>query len=151
MGQLHKAMLKSLSRFTTLIKVDNGIIPIQIQQLRKYSSRKMEKGNFTRPNSNQKYFKDNRSNVNEFRNWIQVAPQPKKPGLAFSVLNYNILSQRLLEMHSYLYEGYSRQELSWNKRFYNLVGEILYNNPDILCCQVSVFYNCDISFCLLFL
>lgn len=41
-------------------------------------------------------------------------------------------------MHEYLYwDGHDRHDLNWNKRFFNLVNEVLYNSPDILCCQVS--------------
>lgn len=88
--------------------------------------------------NNQKYFNNERSQNREFRKWIPVSPEPNKSGLAFSVLNYNILSQQLLEMHSYLYQDHSKHALRWNQRFYNIVGEIFYNNPDILCCQVRV-------------
>jgi mRNA deadenylase 3'-5' endonuclease subunit Ccr4 len=97
---------------------------------------------------NQKYFNDSQKyrekvdNNNESRNilkreWINIAKEPSKPGFVFTVLNYNILSQQLLEMHSYLYPVHSAQALRWNQRFHNLVGEILYDNPDILCCQVK--------------
>jgi mRNA deadenylase 3'-5' endonuclease subunit Ccr4 len=71
------------------------------------------------------------------REWVTVAREPNKKGLAFTVLNYNILSQQLLESHSYLYQNCGSQALRWNQRFHNLVGEILHNNPDILCCQVG--------------
>lgn len=79
-----------------------------------------------------------RNNINDFRRWVPVDRNLKKPGLEFSVLSYNILSQRLLEQHSYLYDHQyqDKEQLLWNRRFFNLVGEILYNKPDILCCQV---------------
>lgn len=127
-------MLKSLYRCAILNKVDNGII-LRI-------STKMQDQKY------QKYFNDSQNNRgkvdnNEGRNilkreWINVAKEPTKPGFAFTVLNYNILSQQLLEMHSYLYQDHSSQALRWNQRFHNLVGEILYDNPDILCCQVKI-------------
>lgn len=124
-------MLKSFHRCVLLSKFDNGIICC----VRQYN-RKMQEGNYRQGYENQMQFKDNRNNINDFRKWIPVSPEPKKSGLAFSVLSYNILSQRLLEMHSYLYNHHDNQSLNWNRRFYNLVGEILYNKPDILCCQV---------------
>lgn len=129
-------MLKSLHRCALLSKVENGIIGC----LRHYD-RKMFQGNYFHENHQNHQQNNKRNNVNDFRSWIDVAPSPQKPGLAFTVLNYNILSQRLLEMHSYLYQTQDQQQLSWNNRFYNLVGEIFYNNPDILCCQASSLHS----------
>lgn len=129
-------MLKSLHRCAILSSVDNGIIGC----LRQYD-RKMFQGNYFHENHQNHHQNNKRNNVNDFRSWINVAPPPQKPGLAFTVLNYNILSQRLLEMHSYLYQDQEQQQLSWNNRFYNLVGEIFYNNPDILCCQASTLHS----------
>lgn len=126
-----KAMLKSLQRYAVLNKVDDGIICC----LRQFSLKMQDQGKYQ---SNQKYFNDERSSNREFRKWIPVSPEPNKSGLAFSVLNYNILSQQLLEMHSYLYQDHSKHALRWNQRFYNIVGEIFHTNPDILCCQVRV-------------
>lgn len=77
-----------------------------------------------------------RPNINNYRRWVPVERNLQAPGLEFSVLSYNILSQRLLEQHNYLYPSQDKDQLLWNRRFYNLVGEILYNKPDILCCQV---------------
>jgi hypothetical protein len=124
-----KVMLKSLQRYAVTYKVENGIICC----LRQFSQKMQDKGNYQ---NNQKYFNGERSQNREFRKWVPVSPEPSKSGLAFSVLNYNILSQQLLEMHSYLY--HSKQDLRWNQRFYNIVGEIFHNNPDIMCCQVRV-------------
>lgn len=84
------------------------------------------------------------------REWVTVAKEPNKHGLAFTILNYNILSQKLLEMHEYLYRDHSWQALKWHQRFSNLVGEILHNNPDILCCQVrkcaAKFIRCSFQY-----
>lgn len=126
-------MLKSLNRRVILNKVENGIIA----SLRQFYRKMQDQGNFEQNNYEQNHFNDNRSNINEFRKWITVAQEPKKPGYAFSVLNYNILSQQLLETHSYLYQDHAKNALRWNQRFYNLVGEIMHNSPDILCCQVN--------------
>lgn len=131
-------MLKSLSHRTILSTFENGII----LNLRQFNRRKMQdRGRYQ--NNDQIYFNNKRENVNEFRKWVTVTPEPKKPGQAFSVLNYNILSQQLLEMHSYLYNNHSNHNLQWNQRFHNLVGEILHNQPDILCCQVNI--HCTIK------
>lgn len=95
----------------------------------------------------QKYFNDSqkyRENVDNSdsrnilkREWVTVSNEPKNKGFAFTVLNYNILSQQLLDSHLQLYHDHSSQALRWSQRFHNLVGEILYDNPDILCCQVK--------------
>lgn len=123
-------MLKSLYRCATLNKVENGII---LSFSRKMQDQKYQKYY----NESQSYRRkvDNHDNVLK-REWVTVAREPKQKGLAFTVLNYNILSQSLLETHSYLYHNRGSQALKWNHRFHNLVGEILHNNPDILCCQV---------------
>lgn len=132
-------MLKSLQRYAVLNKVDDGIF-VSLRQI----NRKMYRDQ-KQQNQNQKYFNDNDSNnLSKFRKWITVTPQPMQPGFAFSVLNYNILSQQLLDIHSHLYQSNQTQALRWNRRFYNLVGEILANNPDIMCCQVrnsTVFFS----------
>lgn len=135
-------MLKSLSHRRILATFENVII----LNLRQINRKMQDQGRYQ--NNDQKYFNDNRENVNEFRKWVTVTPEPKKPGQAFSVLNYNILSQTLLEMHSYLYSDHANQALRWNQRFYNLVGEILHNQPDILCCQVT---HCTIYIYLIFI
>lgn len=128
-------MLKSLRFYTILTKPENGIISC----VRKYSDRNMEnQGKYFKQKNNQSHNNQRRSNVNDFRRWVPVASKPQKLGHEITLLNYNILSQRLLEMHSYLYwNGHDEKDLGWNKRFYNLVNEVLYNSPDILCCQVS--------------
>lgn len=125
-------MLKSLYRYAVFNKVDNGII-VSLRQFHK----KVEMQDYKFDNKNQKYSNDDENKLQKFRKWVAVSPEIKQPGFAFSVLNYNILSQQLLETHSYLYQEHSSNALRWNQRFYLLVGEILHNNPDILCCQVS--------------
>lgn len=140
-------MLKSLRVCTILTKPENGIISC----VRQFSDRKME-NQVKYLSSKQSHVNDKRSNVNEFRQWVPVAAKPQKLGLEFTLLNYNILSQKLLEMHSYLYgNGHDRQDLNWNKRFFNLVNEVLYNSPDILCCQVirnfiDIYISFDLEF-----
>ena len=64
-------------------------------------------------NQGQNFFKNNNANVpqqckdNALRNcrkWISIQNEASdKPGQIFTILNYNILSQKLLELHSYLY------------------------------------------------
>lgn len=41
--------------------------------------------------------------LHKFRKWIKIPAASDKPGQTFTILNYNILSQKLLEQHSYLY------------------------------------------------
>lgn len=130
-------MLKSFHRFAIFTKVDNVIL---LSLLRQYHWNNMQndyQGKYQKQNNDQKFF-DHKPTVNEFRKWIPVTAQPKKTGHHFSVLNYNILSQQLLEEHSYLYQNHSNPALIWNQRFCNLVSEIIHNNPDILCCQVNI-------------
>lgn len=124
-------MLKSFHRFARFTKVDCNVIILG--HYRDYC----DNMNFRKQKYDQK-FSVNKTNVNEYRKWTPVVPQPKELGHYFSVLNYNILSQQLLEDHTYLYQNHSNNALSWNQRFYNLVGEIKHNNPDILCCQVNI-------------
>lgn len=120
-------MLKSLHRCVIQSQFENVIISC----VRQHTGNMNHKRNYTNNRIH-----DERPNINSFRRWVPVERNVKAPGLEFSVLSYNILSQRLLEQHSYLYPSQDQQQLQWNQRFYNLVGEILYNKPDILCCQV---------------
>lgn len=126
-------MLKSLKRYAVLNKVDNGIIVCMRQFNRKMQDQNSYQSN-QHPDPN---FNANDNRLGKFRKWVTVS-EPQQPGFAFSVLNYNILSQELLETHRQLYDDHEKQALRWNQRFYNLVGEILCNNPDILCCQVRL-------------
>lgn len=71
------------------------------------------------------------------RKWISMKTLAEKPGQIFTILNYNILSQKLLEQHSYLYHRHDRSALTWDQRLYNVIGEIFSTNPSILCFQVS--------------
>jgi hypothetical protein len=41
--------------------------------------------------------------LHKFRKWVKIPASSDKPGQIFTILNYNILSQKLLEQHSYLY------------------------------------------------
>lgn len=122
-------MLKSLYRCVILRKLDNGIIV----SVRKFNQ-KMDEKNHKRQQNN---FNDGNNSLNRFRKWVQIALEPQQPGFAFSLLSYNILSQQLLETHSYLYRDHQSQALQWRGRFYNIIGEILCYQPDIFCCQVS--------------
>ena len=137
-------MLKSFNRFANLSKTDNVILLSLMRQYHWNNMQNEQQGN-NRKQNDQEFFDNIRSNVNDFRKWINIVPPPKKPGHHFSVLNYNILSQQLLDEHKYLYRSHSNQALLWNLRIYNLVGEIIYNNPDILCCQVSILKSQNLS------
>jgi mRNA deadenylase 3'-5' endonuclease subunit Ccr4 len=111
-------MLKSFMRSSILSKLSNGTYCC----LRHFYE-KMQQG--------QGYSK----NKDLDRKWIAI-DQTKKPGHTFSVLNYNILSQQLLEQHSYLYQDHNKNALNWSARLYCIIGEIFHKNPSILCLQV---------------
>ncbi|ELU10613.1 hypothetical protein CAPTEDRAFT_164382 [Capitella teleta] len=55
--------------------------------------------------------------------------------VSFTVASYNLLSQDLLEANLYLYEGVKKEYLDWNYRGRNLMNEIKFRRPDILCLQ----------------
>lgn len=74
----------------------------------------------------------------KFRKWVPVSSSREQTGFQFSVLSYNLLSQKLLDQHSYLYHDHQRHALNWDKRLNNLMNEIHSANPEILCCQVIV-------------
>ncbi|XP_048105748.1 protein angel homolog 2 isoform X2 [Alosa alosa] len=53
----------------------------------------------------------------------------------FSVMSYNILSQKLLYDNAHLYKHCSLPILKWNYRLRNIMKEIQRHNADILCLQ----------------
>lgn len=53
----------------------------------------------------------------------------------FKVLSYNVLSQKLLQYHRYLYNDCHPETLQWSFRGTLLFNEVLRLNPDILCFQ----------------
>lgn len=73
------------------------------------------------------------------RYWENVKTSNKQPtnneGLPFTVLNYNILAQTLLEGHSYLYQQCDMDDLKWTVRFKRITCEISAIKPDIICLQ----------------
>jgi hypothetical protein len=81
-------MLKSLYRYATLNRIENGIILS--------FSRKMQDQKSQYNNESQSYRRktDSYDNILK-REWVTVAREPNKKGLAFTVLNYNILSQQM--------------------------------------------------------
>lgn len=80
--------------------------------------------------------------LKNIRKWIPIGQTKEPAGFVFTIFNYNILSQALLECHSYLYQDSPRSSLKWRNRLYNIAGEIFKINPSILCCQVSKFACC---------
>lgn len=128
-SERYKAMLKSLNRCVIQSQFENVIIAC----MRQHTGNMNNNRSYTNSRIDER---QQRPNINNYRRWVPVERNFKPPGLEFSVLSYNILSQRLLEQHNYLYPSQDKDQLLWNRRFYNLVGEILYNKPDILCCQV---------------
>ncbi|XP_031437489.1 protein angel homolog 2 isoform X2 [Clupea harengus] len=53
----------------------------------------------------------------------------------FSVMSYNILSQKLLQDNAHLYKHCSLPILDWNYRYTNIIKEIQRHNSDIVCLQ----------------
>lgn len=56
-------------------------------------------------------------------------------GFRFTLVSYNILSQTLLNEHSYLYTSCNPKDLEWPKRGHRIVSELLDNQADIICLQ----------------
>ncbi|KAL1138726.1 hypothetical protein AAG570_008788 [Ranatra chinensis] len=59
----------------------------------------------------------------------------KKDQRLFKIMNYNVLSQSLLEFHPYLYVGIPHHILRWKWRFPRILAEIASHDPDVLCLQ----------------
>ncbi|XP_050407158.1 protein angel homolog 2 isoform X2 [Patella vulgata] len=58
-----------------------------------------------------------------------------KSGLPFTVMSYNVLSQKLLEWHLQLYANCSPESLDWDMRSERILEELKYFKPDIICLQ----------------
>lgn len=133
-------MLKSLFRYKILSELNNGITV----SIRKISSgRIMYGGNeqyLQNPGKDRGYYAETNNDDHSQlkRDWVSVNGLPRNQGFVFTLLNYNILSQQLLEYHSYLYRDHQNNALRWNQRFYNLVGEIFRIQPDLCMFQVSL-------------
>lgn len=71
------------------------------------------------------------------RKWktIPSAARPDPEDVQFTLMNYNILAQDLLEMHEDLYDKHDPVTLSWPHRYDRLIAEINLVRPDILCLQ----------------
>lgn len=54
---------------------------------------------------------------------------------SFTLMSYNVLSQNLLDEHSYLYSDHIHAHLNWKHRFKLLMDEIEFIAPEILCLQ----------------
>ncbi|KAG5673288.1 hypothetical protein PVAND_003348 [Polypedilum vanderplanki] len=132
-------MLKTLIRVTITNKNNNATFCC----LKHYYHREMKNQGISRFNSTNPWLKSqtdqnnsvDRDVLSNIRKWVPVDQTNSKLGFIFTVLNYNILSQELLECHSYLYQDNARSALKWNNRLYNIAGEIFKVNPSILCCQ----------------
>uniref|UniRef100_A0A182SWZ4 Endo/exonuclease/phosphatase domain-containing protein n=1 Tax=Anopheles maculatus TaxID=74869 RepID=A0A182SWZ4_9DIPT len=55
--------------------------------------------------------------------------------IEFTLMNYNILAQDLLDSHAQLYSEHDPEALPWKKRSKRLTAEIANIDPDILCVQ----------------
>lgn len=53
----------------------------------------------------------------------------------FTLVSYNILSQSLLNEHSFLYTDCDPKDLEWPRRGHKIVNELLDNRADIICLQ----------------
>lgn len=73
------------------------------------------------------------------RRWIRTTYgrnyRYHRHGHAFVLMSYNILSQTLLNKHSYLYRRHREEHLDWPHRLSLLQSEILQAGPTILCLQ----------------
>lgn len=137
-------MLKSLFRYKS--KVNNGILFSCVKSISNNSEMQENEQNkdyLKKDTSTNQTYQDRREheemNQNPLRReWTRVNKQPRtSQGLNFTLLSYNILSQQLLEFHSYLYRDHQHFDLRWDRRFYNLVGEVFRLQPDICLLQVS--------------
>jgi hypothetical protein len=97
---------------------------------------KIEGQMYQKSDYNNQYANCEQDVLSNIRKWIPHE-MTNKPGFIFTIFNYNILSQRLLEQHSYLYQSHNQNALDWKTRLYNIAGDIFKANPSILCCQVS--------------
>lgn len=59
----------------------------------------------------------------------------RHPRFRFTLVSYNILSQTLLNDHSYLYTSCNPRDLEWPRRGHRIVSELLHNKADIICLQ----------------
>jgi mRNA deadenylase 3'-5' endonuclease subunit Ccr4 len=134
-------MLKTFIRVTITNQFNNATVC-----LRQFYHQKVEMQNQNYNNNNSSSYlkspatRDNNSEqdvLSNVRKWKTVESPNTNFGFIFTLLNYNLLSQKLLESHSYLYEANSRAALQWSNRLYNIAGEIFKTNASILCCQVS--------------
>lgn len=136
-------MKRSLISAPILRKFNNGTITFFLrhffQNFKMYQNQQQQQHH-----QGHNYFKTNNAQhqkddaLSNFRKWISLKNiSADKHGQIFTILNYNILSQKLLEQHSYLYHRHDSSALRWDQRLYNVIGEIFSANPSILCFQVS--------------
>ncbi|XP_067680490.1 protein angel homolog 2-like isoform X1 [Haliotis asinina] len=71
----------------------------------------------------------------EYTRYGQEHERCRHAGLEFSVMSYNVLAQRLLEDHGYLYREADTQILQWKYRRERLLEEITSHAPDVMCLQ----------------
>lgn len=132
-------MLKSLVRASILKKFNNATFHVCKICLRHfYEKAETMQANNSRNFEKSPAFCDNnhkKDMLSHIRKWIPIE-QNSKSGFTFTLLNYNILSQSLLDSHSYLYRENDTSSLKWNNRLYNIIGDIFKTNPSICCCQV---------------
>lgn len=68
------------------------------------------------------------------RSWFH-ANSPKPSQKAFTMMSYNILSDKLLYENDYLYAGCDRKVVKWKYRLKKVFAEIKHYAPAILCVQ----------------
>ncbi|XP_064622966.1 protein angel homolog 2-like isoform X2 [Lineus longissimus] len=70
------------------------------------------------------------------RQWISIDSGREHPkGLDFSVMSYNVLAQSLLEEHRDMYHHCEPSFLNWEYRRKELIEEIKFFHPDVICMQ----------------
>lgn len=89
--------------------------------------------------SHQNGYEQNHFQRQRRRRWVRTTYgrnyQYHRHGHAFVLMSYNILSQTLLNKHSYLYRRHREEFLDWPNRLHLLKSEIIQAGPAILCLQ----------------
>lgn len=140
-GLCLQAMKKSLIGARILNKLNYGTITFVrhfYDKIKMYQQQQPNQGQNLNKNNDASTRQQNKDDaLKNCRKWIPMQNLAEKQGQIFTIKNYNILSQKLLEQHSYLYHSHDKFALRWDQRLYNVIGEIFSMNPSILCFQVS--------------
>lgn len=77
------------------------------------------------------FFPDQQQILNKYRKWVDVSGESTADGTHFTVLNYNVLAQDLVQENAYLYKNHSARACLWETRWNNLYREITSFNADV--------------------